>query len=92
MDDGRFVQYVQLQVLSQSNEILWASLASHLSELEPEQASDFLRRLAELLAEQLQIAGAEQSGVAGHLDRMFRALVAVVQSYPNPPDDLAQQS
>ena len=86
LDDDRLVQYVQLQVLSQSHEILWSALASLLLELEPAQASDFLRRLAELLAEQLQNAGAEQSGVAGHLDVMFQTLVATVQSYPDSPD------
>ena len=80
MSEERFVQYIQLEVLKESNTILWTALGIVLTELEPSQASAFLRRLAELFPEILRDAGKENSATQEHLLLFFQKLVDGVQS------------
>lgn len=73
-NDDRRIQHIQLQILKQSNPIIWGALATLLSELESDQASDLLKRLAEILPDFLETAGLSQSAVAEHLGGAFQIL------------------
>ena len=80
MEDDRLVQFIHLEVLKESNVIIWTALGTVLSELESPQASAFLHRLAELFPGLLQDAGKENSATQEHLMLMYQTLVDAVQS------------
>lgn len=80
------MQYVELETLRQSDQILWSALARLLLELESKQASDLLRRLQGLLLDELRKVDATQSASDAYLRAMYEGLVGVVLLSDSPSD------
>ena len=80
--DERLIQYVQLQALMRSQDILFASLVEVLDGMNYRDRERFLQHLASTIRSHLQIDGEDVSAHAGLLGVMMRQLIETVQSEP----------
>ena len=81
-EDERLIQYVQLQALMKSQQILVASLAEVLAEMNHQDRERFLQHLASTIRQHLQIDGEDYSAHAGLLGGLMRQLIDAVRSEP----------
>ena len=83
--DDRLIQYVQLQAVSKSNEILFTALACVLEKMDPEYRVWFCQSLRDEIQELLEIDGEDVSAHAGLLGVMMRQLIEAVLPEPYEP-------